>query len=97
MSFDLNVEIAVAEFKTELTDMQCVTDIRNTFWYVQLLEFYKIYLPTEKVLALRDCVWQRAQNFSVEHAYLQFISISISILAVNGKFRNLFSNESLES
>lgn len=71
MSFDLNVEIAIVEFQTELTDMQCDKDIRNKFSHVQLLDFYKMCLPTGRFQCL-ETLYGKWQNFS-EHAYMQLL------------------------
>jgi hypothetical protein len=42
MSFDVNIDTAVSEFKIEMTDLECDTDLRNAFLYARLIDFYSL-------------------------------------------------------
>jgi hypothetical protein len=44
MGFYVNAEIVPAGFQIEMTDLQCDTDLRNTFRHARSLGVYKLCL-----------------------------------------------------
>jgi hypothetical protein len=54
LPFDVHVETIRLEFQTEMTDKLWDTDSRNSFPHIRLLDFYKLYLPTDKFVVFWD-------------------------------------------
>jgi len=54
MPFDVNVETVPAEYEVQIIQLQCDTDLRNTFGRVRLPDFYTIYLLADKFPVYSD-------------------------------------------
>jgi hypothetical protein len=55
--FDVNVESVPVKFQMEMKDMWCDVDLRNAFWHVQHIDFYKLCLSAGKFPVLSDHAW----------------------------------------
>jgi hypothetical protein len=42
MSFDVNIDTAVSEFKIEMTHLEWDTDLRNAFQCARPIDFYSL-------------------------------------------------------
>jgi hypothetical protein len=53
--YNVDVETLPPQFQTEIT-LQCDMDV--TFWHVLPLDFYELYLPTEKIFPVYSVTMQ---------------------------------------
>jgi hypothetical protein len=92
--FDVDVETVSDEFQLEIIDLQCIEDLKSKFRDSILFDFYKLYLPGDKLPALRNHARQMTSLFGSTYLCEQFFS---KVNIVKNTSRNTLDDERLES